>query len=109
MNPLKSTLLFTPIGQMIAVADETWLYLLDFTDRSKVERKMEFLKKRTRSEISPGRTKITDLIKSELEQYFSNKLRAFQTPMFLCGTAFQKQVWEALQTIPFGTTKSYAD
>lgn len=109
MKELKLTEIDTPLGQMVVIADEKFLYLLEFTECSKLERKVEFLKKKHKSMIVPGATIITDLIKNELKSYFEGTLKLFKTPMFLCGTTFQIKVWEALQKIPFGKTISYSD
>ncbi|GAA7910633.1 hypothetical protein JP0496_08710 [Helicobacter pylori] len=35
------------------------------------------------------------------------QLFEFDVPLDLIGTPFQKQVWSALMTIPYGKTKSY--
>ncbi len=42
-----------------------------------------------------------------LERYFLGQLFEFDAPLDLIGTFFQKQVWSALLTIPYGKTKSY--
>ena len=42
-----------------------------------------------------------------LTEYFNGKLQSFDLPLSLHGTAFQLSVWEALQTIPYGGTRSY--
>jgi methylated-DNA-[protein]-cysteine S-methyltransferase len=44
----------------------------------------------------------------QLRAYFAGKLRTFNLALDPRGTAFQKRVWEALLTIPFGETRSYA-
>jgi methylated-DNA-[protein]-cysteine S-methyltransferase len=44
----------------------------------------------------------------QLRAYFAGKLRTFNLALDPRGTAFQKCVWEALLTIPFGETRSYA-
>lgn len=45
----------------------------------------------------------------QLRDYFAGKLERFSVKLaFAGGTAFQKQVWTALTTIPFGETRSYA-
>jgi methylated-DNA-[protein]-cysteine S-methyltransferase len=46
---------------------------------------------------------------AQLAEYFGGKRKAFDLPLALHGTAFQLSVWEALQTIPFGETRCYAD
>ena len=43
----------------------------------------------------------------ELDAYFAGKLQNFTVPLNPVGTAFRKQVWEGLQTIPYGQTISY--
>lgn len=46
-------------------------------------------------------------VAQELEAYFAGELTAFEAPRAPVGTAFQRQVWSALQQIPYGTTLSY--
>lgn len=43
----------------------------------------------------------------ELDAYFSGQLCQFSVPLDLRGTSFQRQVWELLQVIPYGETRSY--
>jgi methylated-DNA-[protein]-cysteine S-methyltransferase len=43
----------------------------------------------------------------QLRAYFSGELTDFDLPLNLRGTAFQKSVWDALLTIPYGETRSY--
>lgn len=51
----------------------------------------------------------TDNVFNELCEYFDGKRKAFDFEIKLCGTPFQKQVWSALLTIPYGETRSYKD
>ena len=46
---------------------------------------------------------------SQLRKYLEGKLKKFDCPLDMEGTAFQKKVWAALQKIPYGKTRSYAD
>lgn len=43
----------------------------------------------------------------QLQEYFCGKRKSFQLPLEFIGTDFQKKVWEALLTIPFGETRTY--
>src|SRR5215475_5423487 len=43
----------------------------------------------------------------QLKDYFAGKRKAFDLPLDMRGTQFQKDVWEALLAIPFGETSSY--
>lgn len=45
----------------------------------------------------------------QLGAYFAGTLKAFTVPLDFNGTEFQKSVWAALLTIPFGATRSYGD
>jgi len=45
----------------------------------------------------------------QLWEYFSGKRREFTLTLDFVGTEFQKQVWAALVTIPWGETRSYGD
>ena len=45
----------------------------------------------------------------QLDAYFAGELTAFDVPLDMRGTAFQRQVWEALLTIPYGETRSYGE
>lgn len=45
----------------------------------------------------------------QLAAYFAGKLQHFDLPLNAGGTAFQRQVWEALCRIEYGTVKSYGD
>ena len=45
----------------------------------------------------------------QLRAYFAGKLERFSLPLAFTGTEFQKKVWTALTTIPFGETRSYAE
>lgn len=45
----------------------------------------------------------------QLRAYFAGELHEFELPVDPVGTEFQRQVWEALQAIPYGTTVSYSE
>ena len=44
----------------------------------------------------------------QLKEYFAGTRHQFELELDFTGTAFQKQVWQALLTIPFGETRSYS-
>lgn len=69
---------------------------------------------------APGRVRLGDMAEDaqhpvlceaarQLEEYFDGKRFRFELPLDAKGTPFQKQVWAALLTIPFGETRSYRD
>jgi AraC family transcriptional regulator of adaptative response/methylated-DNA-[protein]-cysteine methyltransferase len=106
---LISSLLETPLGTMIAIADEHVLYLLEFVDCRGLEREIEKLSAATKATIITGTTTPIESIKKELTAYFKGDLQQFTTPIHVMGTAFQQSVWKTLQNIPYGHTKSYGE
>ncbi len=123
---LYSTWLETPLGNMLAIADEKVLYFLEFDDGYGLKQEMLALQKKINPKIksniihnketnavarSKGANTVTPIqsIKKELTQYFNGKLTVFKTPLSCFGTDFQKNVWRSLQKIPFGETRSYAE
>jgi methylated-DNA-[protein]-cysteine S-methyltransferase len=69
---------------------------------------------------SPERVPLSDLIQDpnhpvlfeterQLREYLSGKRRDFSIPLDVRGTAFQKDVWQALLRIPFGETRTYGE
>lgn len=47
-------------------------------------------------------------VKEQLERYFAGDAVQFDVPIAAKGTPFQRSVWHALTTIPYGETWSYA-
>jgi methylated-DNA-[protein]-cysteine S-methyltransferase len=45
----------------------------------------------------------------QLREYFDGKRDRFNVPLDFVGTEFQRKVWHALLTIPFGETRSYSE
>lgn len=106
---IKKSWLETPLGPMIAIADNRALYLLEFVDRRGLEREVERLCQRTHAAIIPGTTPPIVSIEQELRAYFEGTLTIFKTPLCQLGTAFQKTAWDALCNIPYGETRSYLE
>lgn len=106
---LKASWLDTPLGPMLAVADDEALHLLEFVDRRGLEREVERLRVRTKASIIPGHTNPIASIEKELAAYFEGTLKEFKTPLHLSGSLFQQQAWIELQRIPYGETRSYME
>jgi AraC family transcriptional regulator of adaptative response/methylated-DNA-[protein]-cysteine methyltransferase len=99
----------TPLGAMLALADDAGLHLLEFTDRRGLEREILQLRKRTRRAIVPGNNQHLELIARELEEYFAGSRTSFTVTLAPHGSPFQQQVWDELRRIPPGTTRSYGE
>jgi methylated-DNA-[protein]-cysteine S-methyltransferase len=63
---------------------------------------------RVRLHYAPGDSDVLRETERQLSEYFAGTRAAFDLPLDFTGTDFQKSVWQALLTIPFGETRSYA-
>lgn len=52
---------------------------------------------------------ILDQAERQLDEYFAGRRQAFELALEFHGTDFQRRVWQALLSIPFGETRSYLD
>jgi AraC family transcriptional regulator of adaptative response/methylated-DNA-[protein]-cysteine methyltransferase len=106
---LKQHIFQTSLGEIITIANEKKLFLLDFTDSKKLKREIIRLTTHLQTKIYDGKNEILMFIKKELDDYLKGDLKTFKTPIEFLGTPFQKSVWQTLQKIPYGKTWSYAE
>jgi AraC family transcriptional regulator of adaptative response/methylated-DNA-[protein]-cysteine methyltransferase len=48
-------------------------------------------------------------VEREIAEYFAGHRTTFETPLHALGSPFERRVWDQLQKIPLGATRSYAD
>ncbi|MFN3236956.1 MAG: methylated-DNA--[protein]-cysteine S-methyltransferase [Pseudomonadales bacterium] len=94
------TFLQSPIGPLLLAGSETALEFIGFPEgKGKIEPGPEWIK-------------TEDVFKSaigQLTEYFAGDRQVFDLALAPSGTAFQLEVLQALQHIPFGQTCSYGD
>jgi len=61
-----------------------------------------------RSSWRPADAAFADVVE-QLQAYFAGSLMEFDVDLRLEGTDFQRRVWTALRTIPYGETRSYGE
>lgn len=88
----------SPVGPLTLAGDGSTLLHLRMSDQSHEP---------DRSGWEPGGDGIFEDVTEQLEAYFAGSLRAFDIDLDLVGTEFQRRVWAALRTIPYGETRSY--
>jgi len=97
----------TPLGKMIAGATDEGICLFDFEFR----KMMPVIRKRIGSflqdDFAEGEHELIEQLQQQVNEYFKGDRQQFDLPLLLTGTAFQQKVWEALHTIPYGSTRSY--
>ncbi|MDC7230926.1 MAG: methylated-DNA--[protein]-cysteine S-methyltransferase [Sphaerochaetaceae bacterium] len=94
MSDLFSTTYESPLGTLYLTSNQDALLGVSFISEIREEQ-----------ESNP----VLAMTIQQLDAYFNGKLQQFTVPYELQGTAFQKTVWEALCTIPYGTLVSYQD
>jgi methylated-DNA-[protein]-cysteine S-methyltransferase len=93
MNREYCSTLETPIGLLKIFADGQLITEITFAERE------------TQGTLENALTKLASL---QLDKYFKGTLRAFDLPLTQTGTDFQQEVWQALLSIDYATTLSYA-
>lgn len=99
----------TPVGPLLAGATDEALVLLEFSERSSLDRQIAAVRQRFAAVIVPGANRWLTALRTQLHEYFSGARRDFELPLDYPGTAFQQRVWSTLRGIPYGTTWSYLD
>ncbi|WED66206.1 methylated-DNA--[protein]-cysteine S-methyltransferase [Synoicihabitans lomoniglobus] len=99
----------TPLGRMLAVADDAGLHILDFVDRRGLERKLITLRQRLKVTVIPGTHPVLTAAASQISEYFAGRRVTFDLPLVPLGTEFENAAWRHLRSIPPGTTQSYSD
>lgn len=99
--------LTTPLGPMFVGCTDEGLCLLEFVDRKMLETEFHDLQVRLKARIVRGNHPHIQQVEQELKEYFEGKRKVFTVPLAAPGTEFQKEAWQALHTIPYGSTVSY--
>jgi methylated-DNA-[protein]-cysteine S-methyltransferase len=97
---LNYTLMESPLGEVLIAGDERGLYRIIFQGGTGAIDPPAAWQRDDRA--------LGDAV-DQLNAYFAGELREFDLPLVPRGTDFQLQVWRALQVIPYGETRSYAD
>jgi methylated-DNA-[protein]-cysteine S-methyltransferase len=88
----------TPLGEVAIVADDDWLTELNLPGDAGVV---------PADAVEGGPT--VDRAAAQLAEWFAGERRHFDLPLAPVGTAFQRRVWAALVSVPYGETATYGD
>jgi methylated-DNA-[protein]-cysteine S-methyltransferase len=87
----------SPIGPLTLAGRGSTLTHLRMVDQTHEPNRTDWVRD---DRILPG-------VVDQLEAYFAGELTDFDLPLDLGGSQFQRRVWNALLTIPYGETRSY--
>jgi len=118
MEILHSTTVASPIGPLFLAASDRGLVALEFDARRPEQQTIRPNLRNLRAENRSQKGEAVRFEESlsamrvyvhQLDEYFAGKRREFDFALDLRGTDFQRACWRALQAIPYGETRSYAD
>jgi len=91
----------SPVGELTLIANDTALTAILWENEDPDRVRLGELEEHKKHPV---------LLETErqLNAYFAGSLKKFSVKLAFTGTEFQKKVWNALVTIPFGETRSYA-
>lgn len=93
----------TPLGEMWLAADAQGLWGAWFADQADAPDERQ-----AQAQLAPKQACLPQAC-AQLQEYFAGQRRAFDLPLhFKFGTEFQRQIWQALRSIPYGQTSQYA-
>ncbi len=84
----------TPIGTAVITEQDGYITAISVTGENTAE-------------YTDEPTEVLLVAAQQMDEYFAGKRLTFDLPLKPEGTAFQQEVWQHLQNIPFGSTISY--
>lgn len=92
----------SPIGELILVERSGQLAFVVFGASWEAFRKKHL-------DLVEAPSELLEKAKIQLSEYFEGRRKSFQLPLSPQGTEFQRKVWSALLSIPFGETRTYSE
>jgi methylated-DNA-[protein]-cysteine S-methyltransferase len=95
------TMIDSPLGPLLLTADDRGIsgVIMDADIDEQIEPSAGWTENAARFEEA----------RRQLGEYFAGQRTEFDLPLSPTGTAFQREVWAALQTIPYGQVRSYGE
>ena len=104
---ILTAMLESPLGPLLAGANDDGICLLEYTDRRMLEKNLATMRQRFACAVVPGEHQWLRQLRGELAGYFAGQRREFAVPLAPRGTPFQEKVWGELRRIPYCQTISY--
>ncbi|MDR0961665.1 MAG: methylated-DNA--[protein]-cysteine S-methyltransferase [Mediterranea sp.] len=98
-----------PYGELLLGSFEDKLCLCDWNLPSR-RRSMDWkLQRGLYAFFEENPSEVTRKAARMLDEYFAGERTAFDLPLLLVGTDFQRSVWQALQSVAYGEVTSYQE
>ena len=99
----------SPIGELLLGSFEGKLCLADMKYRKMRTTIDARIQNGLKANYVEERSGVMEETIKQMEAYFAGERKAFDIPLLMVGSDFQKSVWEALMQIPYGATASYLE
>lgn len=99
----------SPCGEIVLASVDDALCLCDWNDKPCAERNKRRLARLLKADFKEESSCVLQQTIKELDEYFAGHRKNFDIKLQPVGTEFQQQVWQALQEIPYGETRTYKD
>ncbi len=96
----------TPIGHVVVRHDTKAVHALEFMALCRMGTPVPPAWARSLEVVDCA---LLEMLSSQLKAYFTGNCHEFTLPLQLSGTLFQKNVWNTLLKVPYGTTGSYKE
>ena len=110
MNPnvIHTQVYHSPCGDLLLGSYGKKLCLCDWLTEKHHDAVKRRLQKALHEDFSEEPSDVTQRAYAQLDEYFAGERREFTLPLMFAGTEFQMKVWNALLSVPYGETRSYA-
>ena len=98
----------TAYGELLLGSFEGKICLCDWVYRSMRSQIDKRIQEGLKASYREGRSPIITELEQQLDEYVSKERTDFNLPLLTVGTDFQNSVWEALQEIKYGQTRTYS-
>lgn len=97
---ISYTYIDTPIGELLAAISSEGVVRIGFVRNGQRDV--------PRDEWTHSATRLRD-VATQIREYFDGERTEFDLRLDARGTEFQRRVWAALRTIPYGETRTYGE
>lgn len=99
----------SPCGTLMLGSLGDHLCLCDWQGEKNRDHVANRLRRLLDASFIDGTSAVIDTAIVQLNEYFAGQRKEFYIPLLFAGTDFQRKVWDALLSIPFGQTISYSE
>jgi len=99
----------SPVGELLLASYQEHICMCDWVSSPHNGSNIQRISKGLNAVMLEGVSEMIDNTILQLNEYFEGERTRFDIPLLMIGTQFQKQVWNSLLEIPYGSIVSYAD